>query len=67
VIDRKRFKLYRQYRGLSQRALAKKSGVCEHTIVNIETGIQDNSTTRTLGKLAVALEIPLEHLFREDA
>ena len=54
-------KAYREYRGLTQKDLAEKVGLNPVYISQIETGKRVGST-RTLGKIAEALEVDLDDL-----
>lgn len=54
-------KIWREYRKLTQMALAKKSGVSREMIAAIEAGHKNGSTT-TLKKLARALGVDLDHI-----
>lgn len=53
---------YRKMRGLSQRALALKSGVAKSTIADIESA-KIHPTVFTLCKLARALNVDVRELF----
>ena len=55
----------RESRGLTRTALAKKSGVVYRTLENIEKGKTPNPTIMVVGKIADALEIPIDMLFWE--
>jgi transcriptional regulator with XRE-family HTH domain len=57
----RRVHLARLEAGLSQRALAEKSGVDQSTIVRVERG-EGNVRPMTLAKLAKALDVPVEEL-----
>jgi transcriptional regulator with XRE-family HTH domain len=52
----------RQDRGWSQRQLAAASGVVHSTLARIEHGKTSNPGTDTLGKLAAALQVPIDRL-----
>ena len=52
----------RQSREISQKELAKRSGVPRATICGIETGAKDNVTVKTLQALASALGVQLSDL-----
>jgi DNA-binding XRE family transcriptional regulator len=54
-------KIWRDYRGLTQEGLAKKSKVSRPMIAAIESGHKTGGID-TLKKLAVALKVDLEHL-----
>jgi mRNA interferase RelE/StbE len=54
-------RVYREYRGLTQQALAKRSGVSRDMIAMIETN-KKNGSISTVKKLASALKIDLEDI-----
>ncbi len=54
-------KVYREYRKLTQQALANASGVSRDMIAMIETG-KKNGSLATVKKLAAALDIEIEDL-----
>ena len=51
--------------GLSQKELAKSSGVCETTISFLESGKHEMIRMSTLQKLADVLGVPIEELIEE--
>lgn len=51
--------------GLSQKELAKRSGVCETTISFLESGKHEMIRMSTLQKLADVLGVPIEELIEE--
>lgn len=53
----------RERQGLSQDELAEKSGVSRVTISMLETGSQENAKTKTLFKLAAALNVSIDSFF----
>jgi transcriptional regulator with XRE-family HTH domain len=59
----KRLKILRRDRGLSQAALAKKSGLAREYLARLELGRHDPSL-RTLAKLAKALKVPVAELVK---
>ena len=63
-----RLRRYRQLRGLKASELAKRSGVPQSTISDIERGIRraDNLTVRNAERLAWALGISLDTLCRRE-
>lgn len=66
IVDRliageNRLRVYRDYRGLTQQALANASGVSRDMIAMIETGKKNGSVT-TVKKLARALDMDIEDL-----
>jgi transcriptional regulator with XRE-family HTH domain len=60
----KNIKLYRSQLGITQAELAEKSGVYRSHLAGIETG-SVNPSVRTVEKLAAALEVRVEDLFKE--
>lgn len=56
---------FRKERKLSLRALSEKAGISKSTLSDIENG-NTNPTTNTLNKLAEALEISIEDLFKSE-
>lgn len=61
-----RLKRLRLARQLSQRALAKKVGVSQAFIGQLETGTEDNPTLATLRKLAKALKVTPSTLLADE-
>lgn len=59
-------KKIRQERGMTQEELSIKSGVARSIISALESGHTDSVTTRTMSKLADALEVPVLHIFFTD-
>jgi len=57
--------LYRELRGLSQSALAEKSGVRQSLLSEIESGKKVGSV-QTLKKLALALDTDIDDLVRDE-
>ncbi|KHO39104.1 DNA-binding protein [Clostridium tetani] len=55
----------RKEKNLSLRALAEKAGISKSTLSDIENG-NTNPTTNTLNKLATALNVSLEDLFKSE-
>lgn len=53
--------IHREWRGLSQAALAKQSGVNRVQIVNIESG-KNSGSLETVHKLATALDVKVDDL-----
>jgi len=53
----------RKRNGITQEELAEKSGVSRATIIAIENGENVNTTTKTLSKLAAALDTTVAQLF----
>lgn len=58
-----RVKEIREAKGLSQEELAKKSGVCRTTISGLESGSVKVTSTKTLSKIAEALNKKVSDLF----
>jgi transcriptional regulator with XRE-family HTH domain len=56
----------RENQKMSQEELAKKSGVSRGTIWALETGRSKMTTTKTLVKLAKALNTSIDQIFFED-
>lgn len=54
-------KVWREYRGLSQTALAERSGLSQSYVAMLEGGSR-NGTTENLNRLAQALDVDLEQL-----
>lgn len=54
-------KVWREYRGLTQGELAKKTGLAQPTIAQLETGVRKGSVA-VLKKLAAALSVDLDDL-----
>jgi transcriptional regulator with XRE-family HTH domain len=64
-VDTKKLKRLRRERALSQRALARESGVGLDTVNKLETGLRDALPT-TLRKLAEALGVEPKDLMKGD-
>lgn len=62
-----KLKEFREKKGLTQNELAEKSNVSRVTISQLEQGIEKNTTTKTLLKLAVALETTVDNIFFADS
>lgn len=60
-----RLRLLRDERGISMRALARRSGLSANALSMIERGLTSPSVS-TLNKLAVALEVPITAFFRQE-
>lgn len=58
---------YRKKKGLTQEQLSEKSGVSRGTIHALENDSEYCTTTKTLLKIANALETTVESLFFENA
>ena len=59
-------KALREQQGITISALARMSGVSRATISKIESGNAQARTTRTLEKIANALQCPLNEVFTFD-
>ena len=55
----------REKRGLSQEKLARLADVANNTIIKIESGENPNPTINTLERIAKALGVSIEKLFKE--
>lgn len=62
-----KIKEVREARGMTQEELSEKSGVSRGTISALENGTERTTTTKTLVKIANALEIAVESIFFETA
>ncbi len=60
----KRIRCLRQSHGLSQEALAYKASISQAHLGQIERAVK-NPTVDTIGKIAAALDVPVEELFRD--
>ena len=60
-----RLRLLREERGISMRALARRSGLSANALSMIERGLTSPSVS-TLNKLAAALEVPITAFFRQE-
>lgn len=61
-----RIKAVREQIGMSQVQLSKKSGISRATIWMLENGEDKITTTKTLSKLAEALNVTIDELFAPD-
>lgn len=61
-----RIKEVREKQGLTQTQLAKKSGVSRVTICALENGQERVTTTKTLIKIASAMNVTVDELFRPE-
>lgn len=61
----KNIRLHRKEKGFSQDRLSKEAGVAYNTIVKIESGENPNPTVDTLERIAKALNVSIEKLFKE--
>lgn len=59
-------KRLRESQGLTQMELARRSGVPQSTICDIEAGRTKGPTLRVAARLAHALGVPIEKLLREE-
>lgn len=62
-----RIKEIRQKQGMSQQELSEKSGVSRAIISNLESGKTEQTTVRTLLKIARALESTVDEIFFVDS
>jgi transcriptional regulator with XRE-family HTH domain len=60
-----RLRMLRDERGISMRALARRSGLSANALSMIERGLTSPSVS-TLNKLATALEVPITAFFRQE-
>lgn len=58
-----RIRELRKKSGMTMNELSKKSGITRTTIWKLETGDNEITTTKTLSKLADALNVPVDELF----
>lgn len=58
-----RIKEIRESKGITQTELADKAGVTRATLWKLETGEDEVTTTKTLLKIAEALEVDAKELF----
>lgn len=56
----------RERKGLSQESLSKKSGVSRAIISGLESGAVKETSTRTLAKVAKALDVRVSDIFFDD-
>ncbi|OGY09339.1 MAG: hypothetical protein A2782_02590 [Candidatus Blackburnbacteria bacterium RIFCSPHIGHO2_01_FULL_43_15b] len=61
----KNIRRYRKEKNLSQDRLSKEAEVAYNTIVKIESGENPNPTVDTLERIAKALGVSIENLFRK--
>ncbi len=62
-----KIKEFREMAGMSQKALAEKAGVARGIISQLETGKSEQTTIKTLQKIAKALNTTIDALFFKDA
>lgn len=58
-----KIKEYREKENMTQTELSEKSGVSRVTISQLEQGVERNTTSRTLLKIARALNTTVENIF----
>jgi len=61
----KNIRKYRKEKNFSQDRLSKEAEVAYNTIVKIESGENPNPTVNTLERIAKALDVSIEKLFKE--
>ncbi|MEX2340952.1 MAG: helix-turn-helix transcriptional regulator [Candidatus Paceibacterota bacterium] len=64
MVESIRVKRLREKLGLSQEKLARLADVSNNTIINIESGKQQNPTVETIKKIANALGVSIEELVK---
>ena len=64
IIESSKIKRIRGKLGLSQEKLARFADVSNNTIINIETGKQQNPTIDTIKKIAKALNVSIKDLIK---
>lgn len=60
---RSNIKTIREKMGMSQEELAVKAGISRVTLSCLETGTAESASTKTLLKIATALNTPIEEVF----
>lgn len=60
---RSNIKTIREKMGMSQEELAAKAGISRVTLSFLETGTAEAASTKTLLKIATALDTPIEEVF----
>lgn len=61
-----RIKELREEKNMTQNELSEKSGITRATLWRLETGEEETTTTKTLSRIAEALEVPVTALFYAD-
>ena len=61
----KNIRSHRKEKGFSQDRLSKEADIAYNTIVKIESGENSNPTVDTLERIAKALDVSIEKLFKE--
>lgn len=64
MVESNKVKKLREKLGLSQEKLARLADVSTNTIINIESGKQQNPTIETVKKIATALGVSIEELVK---
>lgn len=64
MVESIKVKKLREKLGLSQEKLARLADVSNNTIINIESGKQQNPTIETIKKIAKALNVSIEELVK---
>ena len=62
-----RIKEVREAKKMTQEELSKKSGVSRGTIPELENGTVRTTTTKTLARIALALDTKVENIFFADS
>ena len=61
-----KLRTFREWRELSTEKLALRAGVSEREIRKLESNSNCNPTRRTMLKLAIALQVPVQRIFYPD-
>ncbi len=64
MVESNKVKKLREKLGLSQERLARLADVSNNTIINIESGKQQNPTIETVKKIANALGVSIEEIVK---
>ena len=64
MVESNKVKKLREKLGLSQERLARLADVSTNTVINIESGKQQNPTIETVKKIANALGVSIEELVK---
>ena len=63
----KNIKKYRHERGFSQEDLARAAGITNSSLTKIEAGYVQDPRVMTVKKIAIALEVTVDDLLREES